>query len=360
MRYIFFIQGEGRGHLTQALTLREKLEIRGHEVVAIIAGNSRNGLPDFFKEAVTAPIFLIDSPGFIVDKKDEGIRTIASALEAFRSSPRYFNSLKKIRSLVNEFQPDALVSFYEPLAGIYTRLWRDQRPLYCIAHQYFIAHPSWRFPNGDYAARSAFQFFNRLNAPTRAIKIALSFTAEKDQADKNLFIAPPLIRPVIKSQISKSGNFLLIYLLNSGYRRQIFAWSKKHPNIKLEAFSTQTANSEEMKNPALTFHKLSGQKFINRLAACRAYISTAGFDSIAEAAYLGKNIFMVPTKGHFEQKCNAHDAKRAGLAQAAKDFESALKAAEKQTTHSRQSGLAFREWVDRYDDKVVLILEQKT
>ena len=32
MKILFIIQGEGRGHLTQALSLRQKLMAEGHEV----------------------------------------------------------------------------------------------------------------------------------------------------------------------------------------------------------------------------------------------------------------------------------------------------------------------------------------
>lgn len=48
------------------------------------------------------------------------------------------------------------------------------------------------------------------------------------------------------------------------------------------------------------------------MAGCRAYASTAGFESICEAMYLGKPLMMVPS--HIEQKCNAYDATRESAA----------------------------------------------
>ena len=48
------------------------------------------------------------------------------------------------------------------------------------------------------------------------------------------------------------------------------------------------------------------------MSKCGAYCSTAGFESICEAMYLGKPIMMVPSYGHFEQACNAVDATIAG------------------------------------------------
>ena len=40
----------------------------------------------------------------------------------------------------------------------------------------------------------------------------------------------------------------------------------------------------------LSFHQLDDVKFLNYMAGCRAYASTAGFESICEAMYLGKPV----------------------------------------------------------------------
>lgn len=49
MKYLFIIQGEGRGHLTQAMTMEKLLRSRGHEVVEMLVGKSESRkLPSFF------------------------------------------------------------------------------------------------------------------------------------------------------------------------------------------------------------------------------------------------------------------------------------------------------------------------
>ena len=40
MKFLFIVQGEGRGHLTQAITLEEMLLRNGHEVVEVLVGES--------------------------------------------------------------------------------------------------------------------------------------------------------------------------------------------------------------------------------------------------------------------------------------------------------------------------------
>ena len=51
-------------------------------------------------------------------------------------------------------------------------------------------------------------------------------------------------------------------------------------------------------------------EFLRQMAGCKAYASTAGFESVCEAMYLGKPILMVPA--HIEQECNAFDAMQNG------------------------------------------------
>lgn len=69
----------------------------------------------------------------------------------------------------------------------------------------------------------------------------------------------------------------------------------------------------------LSYHQIDDVKFLNGMANCRAYASTAGFESICEAMYLGKPVLMVPA--HIEQDCNAYDAMIAGAGIIGDSFE---------------------------------------
>ena len=62
MKILFIIQGEGRGHLTQALSLRQKLTDEGHQVVGVLVGKSpARRLPDFFSKKIEAPVMLFSA-----------------------------------------------------------------------------------------------------------------------------------------------------------------------------------------------------------------------------------------------------------------------------------------------------------
>lgn len=68
----------------------------------------------------------------------------------------------------------------------------------------------------------------------------------------------------------------------------------------------------------LSFYQLDDVEFLRQMAGCKAYASTAGFESVCEAMYLGKPILMVPA--HIEQDCNAYDAEKSGAGIISSDF----------------------------------------
>ena len=69
----------------------------------------------------------------------------------------------------------------------------------------------------------------------------------------------------------------------------------------------------------LSFHQLDDVKFLRYMAGCKAYATTAGFESVCEAMYLGKPLLMVPA--HIEQDCNAYDAFRSGAGVISEEFD---------------------------------------
>ena len=342
--------------MSQALTLKEKLESRGHEISSVFVGaKNKEDLPSFFTSAFSCPIEIINSPGFKIDKEGQGISISKSLLSSFLNSPRYLGSVKKIRKVVKESRPDALISFYEPLVGLYLRLHRDKRPSFFIGHQYFMNHPAFNSYFKSPLIKKTFEIYNNFTAPKKGIKLALSFSEELDYPEKNLFVCPPLIRKAVKTS-GQDGNFYLLYLLNHGYSEKIISWSRNNPGIKIEAFRRQPEKEEEVISEDLSFHNLSGEKFLNFLKNCQAYISTAGFDSIAEAAYLGKKIMMVPTKNHFEQEYNAIDAERVKIALKAKDFDLSLI---NSCSQEKFTGLTkYRHWYDNNENKIVELIEK--
>lgn len=356
MKYLFFIQNEGRGHLTQSLTIASKLRAEGHEIVgAIMNKNPYRELPSFFKEQIACPIYFIKSPYFLKNKDNTGISMPKSVVFNLLRSGQYLQSLFQIKKILKESQPDTILNFYEPLAGLYYLLFRPKIISYCLGHQFFLEHPSFKRPSGRFSDHVLLKFYNKLVAYGTKYKFALSFTQEKDCLKKRIIVCPPLIREEIKSLKVEDKDFILSYLLNDGYFLQVIEWANKNRDQKIEAFwDKKDEIAVRSFSPKLNFHPISGQLFLDFLKDCSTYVSTAGFESICEASYLGKKILMIPTVGHYEQLCNAVDAKRAGLAESATSFNIDIILNKKDNYDEAQ--LSFRKWVDSYEQKIIKII----
>jgi uncharacterized protein (TIGR00661 family) len=87
------------------------------------------------------------------------------------------------------------------------------------------------------------------------------------------------------------------------------------------------------------FHRLSDDKFLDMMAECKGYATTAGFESVCEAMYMQKPVLMIPA--HIEQECNAIDAVSvgAGVASDSFDLSQLLYFAEKYKANDE-----FRKW----------------
>ena len=119
-KFIFIVQGEGRGHMTQAIGLYNILTNAGHQVQQIFIGKSdRRAIPEYFLKSFSCPVQKIDSPNFVVDKANKKIRLISSILHNLKYLRRYYGSLNIIHNAVKKNKPDYLVTFYEFLGGYY-------------------------------------------------------------------------------------------------------------------------------------------------------------------------------------------------------------------------------------------------
>ena len=105
MRYLFSIQGEGRGHLTQALSLAAMLRRHGHQVVGVLVGRSSvRRLPDFFFERIGAPVTEFEAPRFAFDHANRSVSMLRTLL--LNAAPArlaaYDRSMRLIRDRIAE------------------------------------------------------------------------------------------------------------------------------------------------------------------------------------------------------------------------------------------------------------------
>ena len=165
MKVIFVLQGEGRGHLTQALALKQMLLHEGHEVMKVLVGKSKNRvIPEFFMNQIGTPIELFDSPNFLPSKDNRKFNLLRSLIYNTLLAPSYLSSIHLIRKNIQESGADIIINFYEELCGITCSLFRFGIPEVCIGHQYLFLHPSFQMPGKYPVSESSLKFFTRIIA----------------------------------------------------------------------------------------------------------------------------------------------------------------------------------------------------
>lgn len=319
---MFTVQGDGRGHMTQAIAAAQTLERNGHEVVAATIGaNPDRTIPDFFRHAFGSLLTPIASPGFAL-RAGRGVATLATLRQALTGLGRFRRSLATLGDTIERCQPDLVVNFLEPLMGVFNLLRPHPIPVVSVGHHFMLGHPQFvrsrRFGLQQWTMREYVKL-----AGACSTKLALSFYPAVSVPERRLVVCPPLLRrELFDLPQDVPGRFLLAYVLNQGYAADILRWHAAYPDVELHCFCEKPKVEPVWRYDAkLSFHKLDGNRFLRMMAESRGVACTAGFECLNEAAWLGKRLLVVPVANHVEQHLNALDAEKAGLAVAATHFD---------------------------------------
>ena len=300
--------------MSQALAMKNLLKEIDYELVAVFVGRSSvRQLPAYFLEQLDVAPKEFQSPNFLVDKDNQGIRVAYSIWLSVLKLPQYIRTATSLARQINEIGPDIVINFYDPLIGLSQLFMRIKAPIICIAHQYLVLHPEFKMPKYPKGDRFGLRLLTYISQIGSTENLALSFYQFPDFPKRKVTVVPPLFRSsVLEIQPSK-GKFILVYILNSGYASEVKRWQRENSDVEVHCFWDRS----DMENPHspqrnLYFHHLSETLFIEKMASCKALVTTSGFESVCEAMYLNKPVAMVPVKGHYEQKLNSFDAVKAG------------------------------------------------
>lgn len=351
MKYLFIVQGEGRGHLTQAISLAQLLRRHGHEVVEVLVGKNPNRvLPRFFEEQIGCRLRTYDSPSFDYGKSGKKGKLAKTILT--NTTPKklalWKKSMNTIARRIEKCRPDVVINFYELLAGIANMTHRLKVPVVSIAHQFLIDHPDYAHKGNK--GRFALHLNNMICSLGTTKTLALSFYPLKDSSRDRMAVVPPLLRREVFALKPYDNGYILGYVLNPAYAEEVRAWHKRNPERKLHVFWDKKDTPKcVVVDEGFTLHRIDDQKFLSMMEGCAGYATTAGFESVCEAMYLGKPALLVPA--HIEQEINAVDAASVGAGVISKEFDLS-KLVEFIPRYSADTG-AFRRWVDSAEELFV-------
>lgn len=354
MKFLFIVQGEGRGHLTQCIALEKILRNNGHEVVEILVGKSASRqLPSFFQKNVIAPVSRFESPNFLPSPSTKRSNVFRSLFYNLFRTPAYLKSMAFINRRIRETNADAVINFYELLTGLTYAMYPIHVPQICIGHQYLFLHKDFVLPEHLKIKIRVLNFFSKLTCIGASHKLALSFTNMDKDKQHRITVVPPLLRKEVFSLNPTKGDYIHGYLVNSGFAENVEYWHKINPETPLRFFWDRKGESPvKVIDETLSFYQLDDKEFLRQMSGCKAYASTAGFESICEAMYLGKPILMVPA--HIEQDCNAFDAVRNGAGITSSDFDLGSLIA---FSSDFNPNIEFKVWVDKASQMIMSAIE---
>lgn len=346
LRFMFIVQGEGRGHLTQAISLAAILRRNGHEIVEVLVGKSRSReVPEFFSQKMNTSMLSYEAPSFVFKKDKKHLDMLKTVI--YNMTPqrmkRYGISIELIYKRIKLHQPDIVINFYELLPGLTQLRFRMDIPFVNIGHQYLMRHPGYVHGKGEAQNLMTLRLHALLSSIGASKILALSFYPMKHYPNERIIVVPPLLRPEVLDLKSVKGDYILGYMLNQGYEDEVREWHEQHPEVKLHFFwDKKDAPKKLVVDDTFTLHKIDDELFVEYMAGCQGYITTAGFESVCEALYLDKPVMMIPA--HIEQEINAADAAsiQGGIIGDRFDLSKLFTYMKEERTFS---GKEFQEWV---------------
>ncbi len=246
-------------------------------------------------------------------------------------------SYRKIRRGIKLLKPDVVINFYDVLGALAMRKLCPDIKRIGIGHHFFLHLDGYRCMEGNNFHKTLLKQHTSLVIKSCDHVLALSF---RDHPGKErITVVPPLVRKRFREARYEEGTDYLVYLLNEGFVVELIRLTREHPDLRFDLFSDlplQTPVPE-----GIRLHQIDDNAFIEKMKHCKGVITTAGFDTAAEAACMGIPLAVIPVENHYEQLCNSVDVERSGVGIILKDF-SAGSLAEMKVRDNK----TYRSWVE--------------
>lgn len=282
MKILYGIQSTGNGHISRSAKIVNKLIRKGFMVDILFSGkNSQLAFPFPIKYNFTGLTFHYDGSGNI----------------------SYWKTFKDIHILqfLNDIKLDLksydlIISDFEPITAWASKL--QKRKCVGISNQCsYISNKVPRPEKKDFLGESILKWMAPVSNP-----IGLHFEKYDD------FIYTPIIKEsLMKISTSDKGHYVIY--LPTFELENVLSQVYKIKTIRFDIFT-------HIKKPHWIgkCHVLPIKKdlFDESIRTCHGVISTGGFQTSVESLYLGKKLMVIPTKGQYEQLCNAESLSKMG------------------------------------------------
>jgi uncharacterized protein (TIGR00661 family) len=284
MKILYAIQGTGNGHLSRAKDIIPILRKRCETDILVSGTQADVSLPFKIKYRLKGFSFVFGKTGG-VDVWNTYVNANAKSLrDEIRSLP-----IKDYDFVINDFEP---VSAWACLI--------NKVPCVSLSHQAAVLEKNSPLPK----KKDLFGRFILQNYAPSSVKFGFHFC----RYSKNIFT--PVIRNEIRAICPTDQGYYTVYL-PAYSNEELIEGLKNFPKVHWQVFSKHTNGDTYLEN--LEIHKITNEGFLTSLAGCTGVFCGAGFETPAEALYLGKKLMVIPMYNQYEQLCNAASLKEIGV-----------------------------------------------
>jgi uncharacterized protein (TIGR00661 family) len=276
MRILYAVQATGNGHIARAIELVPHLEKYG-TVDVFLSGNNASLRPDL-------PV-VYRSQGISLFYNNSGkldLKKIMKQLNPIRIK-------KEIQQLpVHDY--DLVISDFEYLSAKACQ--KAKKPFWHYGHQ--ASFKSKRTPR-----------------PLKKDLLSEWILTHYCHSDQNLgfhfksyekWILPPIIKKSLWEAKPTVGNYLTVYLPHYSIK-ELRRYFYGMESLKFQVFSNEVQHESSDFN--VQWKPVNNALFTESMIGSSGVVCGAGFETPAEALFLGKPLMVIPIQGQYEQYCNA-------------------------------------------------------
>ncbi|MEM8888746.1 MAG: glycosyltransferase family protein [Bacteroidota bacterium] len=284
MKILYAIQGTGNGHISRSRDIVPLLKKRAEVDVMVSGLKTRPELP--FDITYTCK-----GLGYTFGKKG-GIDFWESWKKA-----EFRNAQKEIRDLPIS-QYDLLINDFEPISAWAAKI--NKVPSVSLSHQAAVLHKNAPRPkHPDLPGKAVLKYY----APTE-VQYGFHFESYDEK------IYTPVIRQEVREQEVKNKGHYTVYLPAYSLKKLILKLGR-FEGAMWQIFSPKAKEAFQVGD--IEIFPTHNKAFIKSMAESLGVLCGAGFETPAEALYLGKKLMVVPMKTQYEQQCNAAALKKIGV-----------------------------------------------
>lgn len=284
MKILYAIQATGNGHLSRARAIIPLLKNYGQTDLLLSGSQAEIKLDYPVKYRLNGLSFTFGKTGGIDLWNTYGEASILRLIQEYES--------------VDIANYDLIINDFEPISAWAAQL--KNIPCISLSHQAALLEPAVPLAkDSDTIGR----FVLRNYAPGHE-RIGFHFESYSPK------ILTPVIRPEIRCKTPKNSGHYTVYL-PAWDAFELAEKLSELKGVKWQIFSKSGQYGSYNKH--ITIHPINSDSFSESVLNSAGVLCGAGFETPAEALFLGKKLLVVPMKNQYEQQCNALALKNLGV-----------------------------------------------